>query len=46
VGYAGRYEHGCAGKRFDLPVDKSKRQSPFQNMPGFIVGVMNVKIVR
>src|SRR5688572_8412366 len=43
---AGGHEDGCPWRRIHLSVAELEGQCPFQNMPRFIVGIMNVEITR
>src|SRR5712692_1745570 len=45
MGHAGGHEHGGAGRSFDLPIAKAERQGAFENVPAFIVGIMDVQVI-
>src|SRR5690348_16594887 len=45
MGDTGRDEHGCPGGRLDLLVGKSEGERPFQDVPRFVIGVVDMQVV-
>lgn len=43
VGNPGRYKYSGASRRIDIPVCKSEDLRSFEDVPCFIVGIVNVK---